>query len=110
MESVKDGVLEARSLKGGGHGGNVTEWTVARCLRGQVRERKVVTDVYSCFSESVNRWCTNAMLARSNARDSVRNTKLTIANAVRRASWRHRSPHVERRSSEAGNLGAIQRV
>jgi hypothetical protein len=55
MESVKDGVLEARSLMSGGHGGNVTEWTLGGCLRWQVLERKIVTDVYSCFSESVNR-------------------------------------------------------
>jgi hypothetical protein len=37
---------------------------------GRVKERAVRTDSHSCFA-SINRWCTNAMLARSNARDRV---------------------------------------
>jgi hypothetical protein len=34
---------------------------------GRVEEREVGMDFHS-FSKSINRWCTNAMLARSNAR------------------------------------------
>ena len=37
---------------------------------GRVKGRYVGTDFHSCFA-SINRWCTNAMLARSNARDRL---------------------------------------
>jgi hypothetical protein len=37
---------------------------------GRGKERAAGTDFHSCFA-SINRWCTNAMLARSNARDRL---------------------------------------
>src|SRR5437899_2724885 len=53
---------------------------------GRVLEREVATDVH-LFSESINRWCTNVMLARSNARDclqkrGVRSGDLMVSNSV----------------------------
>jgi hypothetical protein len=92
MKSFKDGALDACTLRGRGHIGNATEWSGAARLLGQTAERKVRTVCHS-FSESVNRWCTNAMLARSNARDRVRNTGLTIAHAVRQQWARRRDIH-----------------
>ena len=109
VKSFKDVALEACTLRGCGHVENATELGVAARLLGQTGERKVRTECHSFSSESVNRWCTNAMLARSNARDSVRNTGLTIANAMRRASWCLRAPHVTLQGV-AGKLCAIQRV
>ena len=51
---------------------------------GRGKERAVGTDFHSCFA-SINRWCTNAMLARSNARDRVQKShgpyaELTLAH------------------------------
>jgi hypothetical protein len=53
---------------------------------GRGKERAVGTDSHSCFA-SINRWCTNAMLARSNARDRVQKlhgpyTELTLAHGL----------------------------
>jgi hypothetical protein len=53
---------------------------------GRVKERKFGTDFHSCFA-SINRWCTNAMLARSNARDRVQklhgpHSELTLAHGL----------------------------
>ena len=96
VKSFKDVALEACTLRGCGHVENATGLSVTARLLGQTGERKVRTECHSFSSESVNRWCTNAILARSNARDSVRNIGLTIANAVRRASWLQRRGHTSR--------------
>lgn len=60
----------------------------------RVKEREVGTD-FHCSSESVNRWCTNAMLARLNARDclqkwGVRIGDLMVSNSLRGAAYQLR--------------------
>jgi hypothetical protein len=67
MGSSRDGALNPGIVANRVSGLGAMDSLNAGHSLGRVKERAVGTEVRS-GSESVNRWCTNAMLARSNAR------------------------------------------
>ena len=70
MRPFRDGALNPGVVAGRVQIGKAMGSRNAGHSLGRV-EGRVVGAEFQSFSESINRWCTNAMLARSNARDRL---------------------------------------
>jgi hypothetical protein len=72
--SFRDGALDPGIVGFRGTGVRASDSLNAGHSLGRVEKREVGTNFQSCFS-SINRWCTNVMLARADARDRAQKSR-----------------------------------